>query len=113
VGIAALISLFSHRSVQHAAHLAESVTATGPIHTEVIRQWEQLFLSQGFSAQDAAILAVQMVSQLVKKYASIHALQDSLLAVAVVLFAALGATLLVKERKLAPGSRYEQTMPAE
>lgn len=113
IGIAGLISLFTRRGVEHAVHAGEQVTATHPPVTAALEQWQQMYVAKGLSVQEAAASALQLMGQLVKKYAAIQALQDSLLAAALVLLAALAVMLLVKENKAALGASADpKTQPA-
>ncbi len=99
MGIAGLISLFSRRSAEHAVHASEQVTATQPVVQSALEQWQQMYAAKGLSLQDAAASSLQLMGQLVKKYAGIAALQDSLLVAALIMVAALLLMLIVKENK--------------
>ncbi|MED4583898.1 DHA2 family efflux MFS transporter permease subunit [Brevibacillus choshinensis] len=113
IGIASLISLFSRRSIEHAVHASEQVTATQPPVMTALEQWQQMYVAKGLSVQEAAASALQLMGQLVKKYAAIQALQDSLLMAALILVVALLIMLIVKENKAAlQPSKEQPSQPA-
>ncbi|MFJ9498880.1 DHA2 family efflux MFS transporter permease subunit [Brevibacillus centrosporus] len=108
IGIAGLISLFTHRSVEHAVHASEQVTATQPPVMTALEQWQQMYVAKGLSLQEAAASALQLMGQLVKKYAAIQALQDSLLVAAWILVVAFLVMLVAGENKEALQGTKEQ-----
>ncbi|MGG4496441.1 DHA2 family efflux MFS transporter permease subunit [Brevibacillus reuszeri] len=111
MGIAGLISLFSRRGVEHAAQMREQMTATQPTVIDTLGQWQQMYMAKGLSLQEAYESALQLGSQLVKKYAAVSALQDSLLVAELVLVAALIVMLVVKENKALQQTTEEASQP--
>lgn len=101
IGIAGLISLFSRRGAEHAAQMSEQVTATRQPVLEALSQWQQMYAAKGLSWTEAYAAASGLLGQLVKKYAAVAALQDSLFVAMLVLVAAFLTVLLVKENRAA------------
>lgn len=101
IGIAGLISLFTRRGAVHAAQMGEQVTTTRQSVVETLSQWQQMHVAKGMSLSEAYSSAVGLLGQLVRKYAAIAALQDSLFVAVLVLVAAFLTMLIVKENKAA------------
>lgn len=112
IGIAGLISLFSRRGAWHAEHMREQMTETQPPVVEALSQWQHMYMAKGLSLQEAYAAAIKLGSGLVKKYAAVQALQDSLLIAALVLVVALATMLVVKENKDAQQGTKETSQPA-
>jgi DHA2 family multidrug resistance protein len=67
-----------------------------------------MYVAKGLSLQEAAASALQLMGQLVKNYAAIQALQDSLLVAAWILVVAFLVMLVAGENKEALQGTKEQ-----
>lgn len=100
IGIAGLISYFYHRGATHTVHLAETVTNKSVVTSETLRHFIQMFSGKGYTDFEAQSLSLELMQQLVRKYATIQALQDSLAMAVLVFVVALVLILLIREKKI-------------
>jgi MFS transporter, DHA2 family, multidrug resistance protein len=100
IGVAILTSVFLTRGTDHAVHLAETVNAANPINLDFLLNQQKSYMAQGFGADQAYGLGLNTMVNLVKKYATIQAMDDALLFSTLFILLAIPLTLLMKEKRI-------------
>ncbi|WP_094700407.1 MDR family MFS transporter [Brevibacillus laterosporus] len=113
IGIAGLISYFYQRGATHTVQLSETVTYKSVVTSETLRHFIQMFSSKGFSSEEAHGMSLGLMEQLVRKYATIQALQDSLAMAVIAFIVALALIFLIRERKISDAVSPKQSVPHE
>ncbi|XOS91715.1 hypothetical protein ACLMAB_25305 [Brevibacillus laterosporus] len=113
IGIAGLISYFYQRGATHTVQLSETVTYNSVVTSETLRHFIQMFSSKGFSSEEAQGMSLGLMEQLVRKYATIQALQDSLAMAVIAFIVALALIFLIWEKKISDVASPKQSVPHE
>ncbi|HJV46921.1 MAG TPA: DHA2 family efflux MFS transporter permease subunit [Bacillota bacterium] len=108
VGVAILTSIYMTQGTTHAVHLAETVNGTNPINTDFLAGQQQYYSALGFSSDTAYGLGINTVINLVKKYATLQAMDDTLLFSVIFIILSIPLTLLMKEPKIGKTEKSEQ-----
>jgi MFS transporter, DHA2 family, multidrug resistance protein len=109
IGVAILTSVFLTRGTKHAVHLAETVNAKNPINLDFLAYQQKSYMAQGFGPDQAYGLGVNTMINLVKKYATIQAMDDALLFSTLFILLAIPLTLLMKEKRIEKPKAVEES----
>jgi MFS transporter, DHA2 family, multidrug resistance protein len=100
LGVAVLTSIFQTQGTKHAVHLAETVNAYNPVNTNFLMSQQQMYISRGFSSDQAYSMGLSSLFGLVKQYAMIHAIEDALLITNLFIFLCIPLAILLKESRV-------------
>ncbi|WP_035100782.1 DHA2 family efflux MFS transporter permease subunit [Aneurinibacillus terranovensis] len=101
IGVAVLTSVFSTQGTVHAVRYAETVTGDNPAVAAYLANSQRMYAGLGLSNDSAYGAALTSILGMVKKYATIQALDDALLVCSLFIVAAIPLTLLIKENRRA------------
>lgn len=96
--VAVMATLIQAQSAVHYGHLADLVTASSPLG-QLVPQLQGLFMLHGASASAAYATALQIISGLVRKQATILAMQDAFRISLVLTLLAIVAAFFVRTRR--------------
>lgn len=113
LAVAVIATLVQTQTSVHYSHLAEQVTATSPLG-QLTLQLQALFASRGASLSTAYATAIQVVSGLVQRQATILAMQDAFRLSVVLTIGAIIASFFVRSRRApAPTPQAERPLTAQ
>ncbi|MED0680069.1 DHA2 family efflux MFS transporter permease subunit [Aneurinibacillus thermoaerophilus] len=99
IGVAILTSVFQTQGVRHAVHYAETITGDNATSSSFLNSLQQMYIAQGMGNEAAYASAINSLTGLVKKYATIHALDDAILVTTFFIISAIPMTLLLKGKQ--------------
>ena len=114
LAVAVIATLVQSQSTVHYSHLAEQVTAASPLG-QLIPRLQALFVLRGASVGAAYSAALQEISGLIQRQATVLAMQDAFLLSVVLTFFAIIATFFVRysTRRAAPTIEARELTPEE
>ncbi len=112
LAVAVIATLVQTQTSVHYGHLAEQVTATSPLG-QLIPRLQALFITRGASASAAYSAALQTISGLLQRQATVLAMQDAFRLSVVLTFLSIVATFFVRYRSRRATPRAAQPRTPE
>ena len=107
--VAVMATLVQTQSAIHYAHLADQVTSVSPLG-QLVPELQALFMQQGAAASTAYATAIQIISGLVRRQATILAMQDSFRLSVVLTGVAIIAACFVRYRRVVAVTPTERSL---
>ncbi len=107
--VAVMATLVQTQSAIHYAHLADQVTSVSPLG-QLVPELQALFMQQGAAASTAYATAIQIISGLVRRQATILAMQDAFRLSVVLTGVAIIAACFVRYRRVVPVTPTERPL---